>query len=262
MNPPFDELIQIVARLRAPQGCPWDRAQTAQSLRPYLLEETYEVLDAIDRNDDHDLRKELGDVLFQVVMLAHMAEERQAFDLDQVVRDVNTKMVERHPHVFDPNYVSNQNEGDVASWEARKAAKRKPGDSALDGVPEPLPALLRAHRISEKASRVGFDWPDRTGVREKLDEELAELDEALALDDRDALAEELGDVLFTLVNLGRHLPTGAESCLRLATNRFSNRFRALERSLAAEGRTIFNTDPDTLESRWRALKNPSGESRR
>ena len=189
-------------------------------------------------------------------MLARIAQERQAFDIDEVVGRVNSKMIKRHPHVFDPNYVSNQDEGDVASWEARKAAGRGPDESALDGVPETLPALLRAHRISEKASRVGFDWPDRRGVREKLDEELAELDEALANDNADALAEELGDVLFTLVNLGRHLPTGAEECLRLATSRFSNRFRALERSLASEGRTVFNTDPATLESRWRALKAP------
>lgn len=249
----FDALVGIVARLRGVGGCPWDRAQTLGSLRPYLLEETYEVLDAIDRGCTPDIRKELGDLLFQIVLLARIAEEDDLFRLPEVLDDVVRKMVHRHPHVFDPSHASTQDEGSVAAWEARKARERGSG-SALDGVPAGLPALLHAHRVSEKAGQVGFDWPDAPSVRKKVDEELAELDEAMASGDPGAIAEELGDVLFTLVNLGRHLPVGAEDALRLANSRFTKRFRALERTLAAEGRSVHDTDPATLEAHWRALK--------
>lgn len=250
----FDELVAIVARLRGEGGCPWDRAQTPSTMRPYLLEEAYEVLDAIDRGDDADLRRELGDLLFQVVLLARMAEEAGRFTLHDVLGDVVGKMIRRHPHVFDPDHVPTGEEGRIVAWEARKARERAPGRSALDGVPLALPALLRAHRISEKAGRVGFDWPDAPSVRKKVDEELAELDEAMAAGDPEAVAEEFGDLLFTLVNLGRHLPVGAEEALRAATAKFAHRFRRLERTLADEGRSVHDTDPESLEARWQALK--------
>lgn len=250
----FDDLVAIVARLRGEGGCPWDRAQTASSLRPYLLEETYEVLAAIDHGDDAELMRELGDLLFHGVMLSRIAEERGAFDIGDVVRQVVQKMVERHPHVFDDNHVVRGDEGGIRSWEARKAEER-PGDrSALDGVPQTLPALLRAHRISEKASSVGFDWSDVAGVRAKVDEELRELDQALSEGDDDKIGEEFGDLLFALVNLGRFLPVGAEDALRTATVKFETRFRALERALAADDRTVHHTDPDTLESYWAVVK--------
>lgn len=250
----FDELVAIVARLRGEGGCPWDRAQTPSTIRPYLLEEAYEVLDAIDRGAPSELRRELGDLMFQILLLARMAEEAGWFALDEVLGDISAKMVRRHPHVFDPGHAPTGEEGQIVAWEARKAKERGADRSALDGVPQALPALLRAHRISEKAGRVGFDWPDASGVRKKVDEELAELDEAMAEGDPDAITEELGDVLFTLVNLGRHLPVGAEEALRIATSRFASRFQRLERELAGEGRTVHDTDPDTLEARWRALK--------
>ncbi len=248
----FDELVGIVARLRGEGGCPWDRAQSLESMRPYLLEETYEVLDAIDRGEE--LQEELGDLAFQVVFLARLAEEAGRFGMDDVLQRINRKMVDRHPHVFEAGAVRTGDEGDVAAWEARKARERGGVGSALDGVPPALPALLRAHRISEKAGAVGFDWPDAAGVRAKLTEEVAELDQAMAGGNPIEIAEELGDVLFTLVNLGRHLPTGAEDALRMATARFEARFRVVEAELAAQGRTVYETPADELEARWRAAK--------
>lgn len=249
----FEELVGVVARLRGEGGCPWDRAQTPESLRPYLLEEVYELVDAIDRGDHAELRKELGDVLFQVVLVAQMAGEYGWFSLDDVLSGIVEKMIRRHPHVFDPDHVAGRDEGGVSAWESRKE-KERTGGSALDGVPAALPALLRAHRISEKAGRVGFDWPDATGVRAKLDEELGELDQAMASGDPETIGEELGDLLFTVVNLGRHLPVGAEEALRGATGKFERRFRALEAGLAAEGRSVHDTPPDELERRWQLAK--------
>ena len=253
-DPTFACLVEIVARLRAPDGCPWDRAQTLQTLRPYVLEEAYEVLDALDRNDLTGLEKELGDVLFQLVLMAQMAKEDGAFDMTDVLQRINDKMVKRHPHVFDPTHTVSGDEGEVAAWEARKAKERPADHSALDGVPGALPALLRAHRISEKASMVGFDWPDLAQVRAKVGEELDELDEALRKDDEAAIVEEYGDLLFALVNLGRHLPVGSEEALRLATRKFEGRFRRLEAHLATDGRTVYDTDADALEAAWQALK--------
>lgn len=252
----LDRLVDIVARLRGEGGCPWDRAQTPATLRPYLLEEAYEALEALDGGRPEELRKELGDLLFQIVLLARMSEERGDFGLKDVIAGIADKMVLRHPHVFDPDHVDSGDEGGIAAWEARKAAEAPASRSALDGVPLAMPALLRAHRISEKAGRVGFDWPDLVGVRMKVDEELAELDEAVATGDPAAMVEELGDLLFTLVNLGRHLPTdaGAEEALRAATRKFSDRFRRLEARLAAEGRSVHDAEPDLLEARWQDLK--------
>lgn len=250
----IDELVAIVARLRGPGGCPWDREQTPESLRPYVLEEIYEVLDAIDRGDDEELAKELGDTLFHVVMLAQMASERGAFSIEDVAGRISDKMISRHPHVFDPDHVAGDDEGGLGAWEARKAKERSPSSSALDGVPNALPALLRAHRVSEKVSAVGFDWPDLTGVRAKVHEEVAELDAALDSQDPDAITEELGDVLFSLVNLGRFVAVGAEESLRIGTARFEARFRRLEQDLVRRGATVHDTDPEQLERIWREMK--------
>lgn len=250
----FDELVEITRRLRGNDGCPWDRAQTLASMRPYLLEEAYEALDAIDRGDRADAEKELGDLLFVSALLGRIAEEAGWFTLEGSLARVNRKMVDRHPHVFASSAAPTAEEGTIEAWEARKAKERKGRGSALDGVPAALPALLRAHRISEKAGAVGFDWPDVAGVRAKLDEEVGELDEAIASGDPDAIAEELGDVLFTLVNLGRHLPVGAEDALRMAVARFEERFRVVEAGLQADGRGVHDTPPDELEARWRAAK--------
>jgi len=250
----FGELVAIVARLRGEGGCPWDRAQTPQTLRPYVLEEAYEVLDAIDQADPALLRKELGDVLFQIVLLAQMGADDGTFTITDVVEAVNEKMIVRHPHVFDPDYDESVPANGIAAWEKRKAQERSADSSALDGVPNALPALLRAHRITEKAGAVGFDWPDAAGVRRKLTEELTELDEALASGDEDAIADELGDVLFTAVNLGRHLPVGAESALRRATEKFERRFRLLEAELVARGVRPHDASAELLDEVWQQVK--------
>ncbi len=249
----FDGLVDVVRRLRAPDGCPWDRAQTPATLRPYVLEEAYELCEAIDRGDPSELRKELGDVLFQVVLLARMAEEGGDFGIEEVASGVTRKMIDRHPHVFDPGHVAARDEGTVSAWEARKA-KERAGGSALDGVPDALPALLRAHRVSEKAGAVGFDWPDVASVRAKVDEELGELDAAIASGDADAIGEELGDLLFALVNLGRHLPVTTEDALRAATRKFEARFRKVESRVRAEGHAVHELSAEALDAHWRAVK--------
>jgi len=255
----FDELVDIVARLRGDGGCPWDRAQTPQTLRPYVLEESYEVLDAIDLGDPALLRKELGDVLFQIVLLAQMHEEAGDFAMADVLEAINHKMVDRHPHVFANEELDLKGDVDpkevgLAAWEKRKATERSADSSVLDGVPKALPALLRAHRVSEKAAATGFDWPDVTGVRAKLDEELAELDDALASGDEAAIGDELGDVFFTLVNLGRHLPVGGETALRQATTKFETRFRRVEALCRARGLAPHDASSEQLEALWEEAK--------
>jgi MazG family protein len=211
------------------------------------------VVEAIDRGDREALCRELGDALFQVVLLARIAEDEGAFGLDDVARVAAEKMVRRHPHVFDRENVRAEGGGMVA-WEAHKAKERGEGTSALDGVPTALPALLRAHRVSEKAAAVGFDWPDRNGVRAKVGEELVELDDAIALGDARAIGEELGDLLFAIVNLGRHLPVGAEEALREATAKFERRFRRMEARMQQDGRTVAGTDAEALDAAWRVSK--------
>jgi len=222
-------------------------------MRPYLLEEAYEVLHCIDAQDSVALKGELGDLLFILLMISNMTEEAGEFSIKDVAAQIRDKMIRRHPHVF------GEHSTEVLSWEQRKAQERaseshQTPSSALDGVPNALPALLRAHRITEKASGVGFDWPDLNGAREKLNEEIAELDEALQSGDEEAIVDEFGDVLFTLVNLGRFLPTRAEDALRKATTRFEERFRRIEQELAAQGTTVYEVDMNRLEEAWQEAK--------
>jgi len=251
---PFEELVSIVARLREPGGCPWDREQTLKSMRPYLVEEAYEVIDAIEGGSPAPLQEELGDLLFQVVLLARMGEEQGLFDIQTVSRGIADKMVRRHPHVFDPEHVSSEDEGSVAAWEARKARERGAERSMLDGLPTALPALVRAHRVGEKVARVGFDWPDRAAVRAKVDEELAELDEALVSGDAAAIEHEYGDVLLALSNLGRFVGVGAEEALRSANSRFGRRFRAVEGIAAERGLLLHELDDQALDALWEEVK--------
>lgn len=256
----FDELVAIVARLRAPDGCPWDRAQTPKTLRPYVLEEAYEVVDAIDRGQPDALRKELGDLLFEVVLLAQMAKDEALFDIDGVCAAIAEKMVRRHPHVFDPNH-QEEDPGSVGAWEARKAKERS-GTSMMDGVPMALPALVRAHRVGEKVARVGFDWPDLASVRAKVDEELGELDAELAGSDRAAVAREYGDCLLALANLGRFLGIGPEEALREANTRFEERFREVERLANARGVDLHTRDAEALDELWQEAKARRAEAER
>lgn len=242
-----ERLRALVARLRA--ECPWDRAQSAASMRPYLLEETYEVLEALDRGDDGRLREELGDLLFQIYFHARLAEERGAFDIAAVADGLVAKMVERHPHVYGGQ--AGVEAGSVGAWEARKAQR---GGSRVDGVPEELPALLRAHRVGEKLAHVGFDWPDLAGVLAKVDEERAELAEALAGGDAAAIRHEYGDLLLACANLGRFLGIAGEDALREANRRFETRFRGVEARAHAAGVALEAAGLARLEAWWQEVK--------
>ncbi|MHB8418971.1 MAG: nucleoside triphosphate pyrophosphohydrolase [Myxococcales bacterium] len=249
------KLLSIMRRLRV--GCPWDREQDLRSLRPYLVEETYEVLDALDSGDLAELREELGDLLFQIVFQSHLAEERGAFEMADVVRGIAGKLMSRHPHVFGEKPPLDA-EAALRSWAALKKAERQGKGqlrpSALDGVPREAPALLRAERLGEKAARSGFDWTAVSEVRAKVDEELGELDAAMAQGVHLRMEEELGDLLFTLCNLARWLKTPAEDALRGAITRFDRRFRYVEAVLHSRGRTPEQAPPAELEALWQEAK--------
>lgn len=223
----FPRLVELMQRLLAPDGCPWDREQTLETLRKYVTEEAHEVVDAIDSGDRAALREELGDLLLQVVFQAELARAEGAFGPDDVVRGITDKLVRRHPHVFGDETVSGS-EQVLQNWEQIKS-KEKAGRGLLDGVPKSMAALLRAQRIGEKVERVGFDWPDTEGSRRKVSEELSELDEALSSGNMEHAAEELGDVLFALVNLARHIGVDAEAALRGTSDKFIKRFSHVER---------------------------------
>lgn len=222
----FPSLVALMQRLLSPDGCPWDREQSFESLRRYVLEEACEVIDAIEANDHAGLAEELGDLALQVVFLAELGRREGSFGPDDVVRGVVDKLVRRHPHVFENVEVSGS-EDVLRNWETIKA-NEKQGRGILDGVPRSLPALHRAQRMSEKVSRVGFDWPDPAGSRDKVGEEVRELDEAIASGDRERIEHELGDLLFALVNLARHQKVDAETALRKSADRFRERFAHVE----------------------------------
>lgn len=243
-------------RLLAPGGCPWDREQTLGSLRTYVIEEAYEVVDAIDTGAPGALREELGDLLLQIVFQAELARAQQWFGLDDVVESICDKLVSRHPHVFADTEVSSSREV-LVNWEKLKAAEREKksdGAGVLDGVPASLPALLRAMRVGEKASRVGFDWPDAAGARDKLDEELGELDRAFAGGDREAMQREMGDVLFTVANLARKAKIDPEAALRDTLNRFTRRMRRVETELRSAGRDFAGMTAAELDELWERAK--------
>lgn len=246
-------LIGIVERLRAPDGCPWDREQTHESLRAALVEECYEAVEAIVRADDANLREELGDLLLHVVMHAHMAGERHAFTFDEVVEGVCEKLIRRHPHVFGGATAGDSGEV-LKQWEQIKRAEKGQDASVLDGLPASLPALLRAQNAQKKAARVGFDWGEAGEVFSKLDEEIAELREALASGSPKHVEDEFGDLLFTAVNLGRHLGVDAETSLAASTSKFIRRFRALEAALASRGLRVEECSAAILEEAWGEAK--------
>ncbi len=223
-------LVGVMRRLLAPDGCPWDREQTLESLRKYVLEEACEVIDAIDKKDRAGLREELGDLLLQIVFQAELARREGAFGIDDVVAGIVDKLVTRHPHVFGHLDVKSADEV-LQNWEKQKAIEKK-GRGILGGVPRSLPALTRAQRIGEKVSRVGFDWDDKAGSRAKITEEISELDAAIASGEAAAIEDEMGDVLFALVNLSRHMDVDAEGALRRTIDKFSRRFAHVEKRVA------------------------------
>lgn len=258
----LERLVDVMRRLRSEGGCPWDREQDLRSLRPYLLEEAFEVLEEMDRvgygGSWRTFCEELGDLLFQIVFHARLGEELGEFTMADVSRAISDKLVSRHPHVFGDMKGVDGAEQVLANWAKLKAEERKKKTgregSVLDGVPVAAPALMRAERLTEKASRIGFDWPDLAGVRGKLAEELDELDEAIASGDRDAMEHELGDVLFSLANLARFIKTPAEDALRMAIRRFTTRFQHIEAQLHAEGVPFGGASVEHMERHWQEAK--------
>ena len=261
----IEKLQKIVADLRAPEaGCPWDKEQDFKSIAAYTLEEAYEVIDAIERGDFEELKDELGDLLLQVVFHAQMAAEKNLFNLADVVAVINEKMLRRHPHVFASKQVDGEKVSEASvslqdvkrRWEAEKARERvdknRPG--VLEGIAKALPALKRAQKLQKRAASVGFDWSDSDGPREKVHEELAELQQALAGSNTSSAEEEMGDLLFSCVNLARHLGFDAESCLLAANRKFEGRFSALERILQVQERRVEECDLQELEHLWQKVK--------
>lgn len=245
-----------MAALRDPQtGCPWDLQQDFSTIAPYTIEEAYEVADAIREEDYDELKGELGDLLLQVVFHAQMAEERGLFAFDDVVAAITDKMLRRHPHVF--GSAEERARGPVdGSWEAIKAGERKQNDDAsvMAGVARALPALKRAEKLGERAASVGFDWPDQKGVREKIDEELREVADAVGTRSPEHVEEELGDLLYSVVNLARHLDVDPEHALGVANHKFERRFRSMEADIAARGEDIRKLSIESLDQAWRRAK--------
>ncbi|MEL6268090.1 MAG: nucleoside triphosphate pyrophosphohydrolase [Pseudomonadota bacterium] len=254
----MERLLEIMARLRAVDGCPWDREQTWESIAPYTIEEAAEVAEAIARRDTANLREELGDLLLQVVYHARIGEEAGVFALDDIVRAISDKMVARHPHVFGTEPGGPRADPDTVDWEALKAAERaakgERRDSALDGIPGGLPALLRALKLTRKAAKVGFDWTDPADVLAKIDEEARELVAEIHARDAAKTAEEYGDLLFVMVNLGRHLDVDPEAALSAANAKFERRFRSVETALKAEGRRPDDATLAEMDALWDAAK--------
>jgi tetrapyrrole methylase family protein/MazG family protein/ATP diphosphatase len=249
----LEDLQKLVRTLRGPGGCPWDRAQKISDIKQYLLEECYEVLDAIDHSPPQKLKEELGDLLFQIVFIAQMAEEKGDFGLEDVLGEIHTKMVRRHPHVFgsasaeDPEAVRR-------NWWKMKQTEGATPRSQLEGVPRHLPALQRAYRLGQRASQAGLDWPDPPSVLEKVKEEIDELEGALASEAVSRIREELGDSLFSLANLARLLKENPEEILQQSNEKFLNRFQRLEQRALAEGKALEELPTEELDRLWEEIK--------
>ena len=271
----FEKLVAVQARLRAPNGCPWDREQTHQSLRTYLIEEAYEVLEALESGNDAKFAEEMGDLLLQIVFHSQIAREEGRFTVGEVIREIHDKMIRRHPHVFGETHAKDSAEV-LRNWEAIKAEERRatgekgnstdgiptPGEtSLLDGVSRALPATLEGFQLTRKASRIGFDWEDSGGVFEKIQEEAEELKRALGEQDHPKMEEELGDLLFAAVNLSRFLKIDPEIALKKANAKFSRRFRAMERMARKNGREFKDLPREEMEAFWEAAKRPEGKRR-
>ncbi len=247
-------MVALFARLRAPGGCPWDRAQSHKTLKPYLIEEAYEVVEAIEEDDPVKLTEELGDLLGQIIFHSQIADERGRFDIQDVISGQLEKMTRRHPHIFGRAQARNAAEV-LLNWEEIKyREKRKDRPSALDGVPKHLPALLKAHRIQDKASRLGFDWEHIDGAFAKLEEELEEFSRAYAGGRKREIKNELGDILFTLVNLSRFLEIDPEDALRQTTDKFTRRFQYIEKSLKRDQKSFKDISLEEMEDLWQQSK--------
>ena len=251
----FEKLVEIIARLRSEDGCPWDRQQTHESLKGNLLEEIYEVMDAIDAGDMNELRAELGDLMMQIIFHAQLADERGDFDIKDAMESIAEKLLRRHPHVFGEAEVASAEEV-LHRWEEIKAGEKgfEKRVSILDGVPKTLPALARAMEISKRAVKAGFEWPNLDAVVEKLQEEVGELKDELRQGDRERIAEEIGDVLFTIVNVARWMKVDPEDALRAMTKRFADRFKQIEEAARAGGRPLQEMTLQEMDAVWDRAK--------
>jgi MazG family protein len=250
----FQDLVTLMTTLRGPGGCPWDREQTFQSLKPFIIEEAYEVIDAIDRDDRRALAEELGDFLLQAVFVAEIAREEGSFDINDAITVLHDKLVRRHPHVF-ADVEARDAEQVLVNWEKLKNEERKAENkSVLDGVPQALPALLKASRLTEKAARVGFDWRRAEDVFDKIDEEVGELRDAVAKGDAQNTQEELGDLLFAIANIARKLEVNAEEALQSANRKFTKRFTAMEARVRATGRNLDQLTLEEMDLLWDSIK--------
>ncbi|MCK9526515.1 MAG: nucleoside triphosphate pyrophosphohydrolase [Limnochordia bacterium] len=252
----WSDLAEIIGKLRSPEGCPWDRKQTHESLKRYLLEETYELFEAIDEKDDDAIKDELGDVLLQVLLHAEIARETGAFSIDDVIENLSEKMIRRHPHVFTEALNLETPEQVVKTWDAIKKSEEHLAQrvSVLDGVPSVFPALMRAEKIQMRAAKVGFDWDEAPDVVEKIEEELGELKEAMAKGSQAELEDELGDLLFATVNLSRFIDVDPEFALEGATAKFSKRFHLVEAYAKEEGVDLKDLNLDELNLLWDRAK--------
>jgi tetrapyrrole methylase family protein/MazG family protein len=251
----FEDLVALMAKLRSPEGCPWDRKQTPESLKPFLIEECYEVIDALDEGSPDKVREELGDLLFQIIFHARIAEEQGQFTIRDVIASNIEKMIRRHPHVYGDARLNTDREV-LANWEEIKKKEKGYEDrkSILEGVPKHLPSLLRAHSLQERAARVGFDWSRIDEALPKLDEEMAEFKESLGRKDAEGIEEELGDIFFMLVNISRFLGVNPEDALRKTISKFIQRFRYIEEHAADADRSLNDMSLDEMEKLWQKSK--------
>ncbi len=253
------KLVDLMARLRGPDGCPWDRKQTTESLKPFLIEECYEVVDALDEGDADKVKEELGDLLFQIIFHARIAEENGDFTIWDVISANVEKMTRRHPHVFGDEKLTTDKEV-LANWEEIKKKEKgyEQRKSILEGVPKSMPSLIRAHRLQERAARVGFDWNKIDEALPKLDEEIAEFKESLKSENAARIEEELGDIFFMLVNLSRFLEVDPEEALRKTIGKFIRRFRYIEENAADAGKSLNDMTLDEMEKLWQESKKNNG----
>jgi tetrapyrrole methylase family protein/MazG family protein len=259
METQLDRFVQIIARLRSPEGCPWDREQTHRSILSCLLDEAYEFVDAVDENSGPKMREELGDLLLQIGLHAQMASEENAFDIEDVAREINEKLIRRHPHVFGDVAVGSSDEVS-RNWEEikRREKGKEHRTSVLDGIPKKLPALFRAEKMQKRAAKVGFDWESMGPVLDKVEEEFAEFRAALESDDQHHASEELGDILFALVNVARHKSIHAEEALRGTIHKFERRFRYIEQKMRGNRRKLTEASLEEMDLIWEESKKVVG----
>ena len=252
-NKPLYKLRDIASVLRSENGCAWDKKQTFSSLKPYLIEEAYEVYDAIDSNNTENLKEELGDLLYQVYAHAQIASELNLFDIDDVAEEISSKLIRRHPHVFGDENITDSDKV-KARWEEIKKTEKTERESILDGIPNQLPALVKAYRVQEKVSHIGFDWEKAEDAAAKIDEEIGEFREALQNEDKTRITEEAGDVLFSIINVMRLSGIDAEDALRKTIDKFINRFRYIEKESARESRNLDKMSLEEMENLWQKAK--------